>query len=139
MTVERPDDVFRWPVRVYYEDTDAGGVVYHARYLNFCERARTEWLRACGWEQDALRDDHRLQFVVARVAVEYRRPARFNDALNVTCEVDRLRGASIDFVQRVEHSADSAVLCEVVARAVCVDSDTMRPKPIPEAILESFA
>jgi acyl-CoA thioester hydrolase len=133
------DDVFRWPVRVYYEDTDAGGVVYHARYLNFCERARTEWLRARGWEQDVLRDDWNLLFVVSRVSLEYRRPARFNDALDVTCEVERLRAASIDFVQRVEHSADSRVFCEVAARAVCIDSVRMRPKPIPEAILESFA
>ncbi|MFO7581387.1 tol-pal system-associated acyl-CoA thioesterase [Guyparkeria sp.] len=132
-------EIFYWPVRVYYEDTDAGGVVYHARYLNFCERARTEWLRARGCEQDALRDDMNLLFVVSRVSLEYRRPARFNDALNVTCEVERLRAASIDFTQRVEHSADSTVLCEAAVRAVCVHSDTLRPKPIPEAILESFA
>lgn len=140
MTMTHPDpSAFRWPVRVYYEDTDAGGVVYHARYLNFCERARTEWLRARGWEQDALRDQQGVVFVVARASLEYRRPARFNDALTVTCEVERLRSAAIDFTQRVEHSADSSVLCEVSVRVVCVDSQTFRPKPIPEPILESFA
>lgn len=132
-------DVFRWPVRVYYEDTDAGGVVYHARYLNFCERARTEWLRARGWEQDALSREQKVVFVVSRASLEYRRPARFNDALDVTCEVARLRAVAIDFTQRVERSADSAVLCGVSVRVVCVDAGTMRPKPIPEAILESFA
>ncbi len=132
-------DAFRWPVRVYYEDTDAGGVVYHARYLNFCERARTEWLRARGLEQDELRDRHGVVFVVARASLEYRRPARFNDPLQITCEVDRLRAAAIDFTQRVEHSADSAVLCGVSVRVVCVDTRTFRPKPIPEPILESFA
>lgn len=136
---KRPENVFRWPVRVYYEDTDAGGVVYHARYLNFCERARTEWLRARGWEQDALSREQKVVFVVSRASLEYRRPARFNDALNVTCEVERLRAAAIDFTQRVERSADSVVLCEVSVRVVCVDTGTMRPKPIPEAILESFA
>jgi acyl-CoA thioester hydrolase len=132
-------EVFRWPVRVYYEDTDAGGVVYHARYLNFCERARTEWLRARGWEQDALRERMQLMFVVSRVTLEYRRPARFNDLLDVTCEVERLGAAFIDFVQRVERPADSGVFCAVTARAVCVDSGSLRPKPIPEPILESFA
>jgi len=132
-------ETFRWPVRVYYEDTDAGGVVYHARYLNFCERARTEWLRARGWEQDVLRDQQKVVFVVARAALEYRQPARFNDPLHVTCEVARLRAAAIDFTQRVEHSADSSVLCEVSVRVVCVDAETFRPKPIPESILESFA
>ncbi|MFO7807906.1 tol-pal system-associated acyl-CoA thioesterase [Guyparkeria sp.] len=131
--------IFRWPVRVYYEDTDAGGVVYHARYLNFCERARTEWLRSRGWEQDVLRDEHQLVFVVARASLEYRRPARFNDLLNVTCEAARLRAAAIDFTQRVEQSADSTVLCGVSVRVVCVDARTFRPKPIPEPILESFA
>lgn len=132
-------DIFRWPVRVYYEDTDAGGVVYHARYLNFCERARTEWLRSRGWEQDVLRDGQKVVFVVARAALEYRQPARFNDLLDVTCEVTRLRAAAIDFSQRVEHSADSSVLCEVSVRVVCVDAETFRPKPIPQPILESFA
>ena len=132
-------EVFRWPVRVYYEDTDAGGVVYHARYLNFCERARTEWLRSRGWELDVLRDRYRVMFVVARASLEYRRPARFNDALDVTCEVARLRAAAIEFTQRVEHSTDSTVLCGVSVRVVCVDARTFRPKPIPESILESFA
>ncbi|HSH84453.1 MAG TPA: tol-pal system-associated acyl-CoA thioesterase [Guyparkeria sp.] len=131
--------LFRWPVRVYYEDTDAGGVVYHARYLNFCERARTEWLRARGWEQDALRDEQGVLFVVAGAALEYRRPARFNDLLSVTCEVVRLRAAGIEFVQRVERSADSSVLCEVSVRVACVDAETFRPKPMPVPILESFA
>ncbi|MFN2382402.1 MAG: tol-pal system-associated acyl-CoA thioesterase [Guyparkeria sp.] len=139
MTDSRLDDVFRWPVRVYYEDTDAGGVVYHARYLNFCERARTEWLRSRGWEQDALRDEHRVVFVVARASLEYRRPARFNDALNVTCEVARLRAAGIDFTQRVEQATNSTVLCGVSVRVACVDAQTFRPKPIPDLILESFA
>jgi acyl-CoA thioester hydrolase len=76
-------DIFHWPVRVYYEDTDAAGVVYYANYLKFFERARTEWLRARGFEQDRMRVDHGVVFVVSKLQVEYQRPAKFNDALRV--------------------------------------------------------
>lgn len=86
----RPSDaatsVFRWPVRVYYEDTDAGGVVYHANALRFFERARTEWLRALGFEQDALREAYGVLFVVRAMSIEWRAPLRFNQSLIVDCE-----------------------------------------------------
>lgn len=131
-------DAFHWPVRVYYEDTDAGGVVYYANYLKFMERARTEWLRHLGLEQDVLRDEHGLLFVVSRVAIEYQRPARFNDALIVVSRIERRAKAALDFLQTVEHPAGKTVLCQAQVRIVCVDADRFRPKPIPPSIRELF-
>ena len=92
-------ETFVWPVRVYYEDTDSGGVVYYANYLKFMERARTEWLRHRGFEQDALLRDHRLLFAVRSLTVDYHRPARFNDQLEVVSEIAATGGASLTFVQ----------------------------------------
>ena len=94
-------DVFRWPVRVYYEDTDAGGVVYYANYLKFMERARTEWLRCHGFELPALADEHGILFVVRAVEIEYLKPARFNDALDVTLELDEHGRSRMSVVQQV--------------------------------------
>src|SRR5580698_5671702 len=92
---------FSWSVRVYYEDTDLGGVVYHANYLRFMERARTEWLRSLGFEQDVLRNHHSVQFVVVDAAVRFRRPARFNDELTVSVAVVKQTAASLSFHQEV--------------------------------------
>ena len=125
---------FSWPVRVYYEDTDAGGVVYHANYLRFFERARTEWLRALGFEQDWLRDEHGLVFVVHSMAIRFHQPARFNDYLSVTCEVLRARGASMVFRQRISRSDDSTPLCEADLTVACIDSDGFTPRPIPKTM-----
>ena len=130
--------IFEWPVRVYYEDTDAGGVVYHAQYLNFMERARTEWLRAAGFEQDALREDPGLIFVVNRMAIDYLAPARFNDALTVTAAVRETRGARLLMEQQVVHPKENKTLVRAEVQVVCVDSHRFRPKPVPPFILEKL-
>src|SRR5690242_12224873 len=125
---------FTWAVRVYYEDTDLGGVVYHANYLRFMERARTEWLRALGFEQDMLRDHHAVQFVVVGADLQFRRPARFNDALTVSAVVKKHTAASLFFHQEVRGPAGDA-LCTGEIRVACIDSDTFKPRPLPREIL----
>ncbi|HEY0338651.1 MAG TPA: YbgC/FadM family acyl-CoA thioesterase, partial [Burkholderiales bacterium] len=94
-------EAFIWPVRVYYEDTDAGGVVYYANYLKFTERARTEWLRAAGFEQTDLAEAHGVIFVVRAFAIDYLKPARFNDTLQVSVELTKVGAGQIDLAQRV--------------------------------------
>jgi len=124
---------FIWPTRVYYEDTDAGGVVYYANYLKFMERARTEWLRSRGFEQDDLIRDAGIIFAVRSVQVDYLRPARFNDALTVTAEVMHNGGASITFQQEVRRGDE--VLCSGKVKIASLDAKTLRPKPVPTAML----
>jgi acyl-CoA thioester hydrolase len=124
---------FVWPVRVYYEDTDAGGVVYHANYLKFLERARTEWLRSLGFQQDRLFSEHRVVFAVRHVAVDYLRPARFNDELNVRSRVGKLGSASIEFDQDIVRS-DGSLLCRGTVVVACIDADAFRPRAIPDPI-----
>ncbi|RUO18040.1 tol-pal system-associated acyl-CoA thioesterase [Aliidiomarina haloalkalitolerans] len=125
---------FSWPVRVYYEDTDAGGIVYYANYLKFCERARTEWLRAFGVEQDIWLQQN-IGFVVRHVALDLRAPARFNDELTVTVVPQRIRKASIECTQEVLNQ-DGKVLCVATVTAACVNLATMKPVAIPGAIIE---
>lgn len=131
-------DRFEWPVRVYYEDTDAGGVVYHAQYLNFLERARTEWLRAAGFEQDALREEAGLIFVVNRVAIDFLLPARFNDALRVTAELCETRGARLLLQQQVLRGDEPKPLVRAEVQVVCVDATRFRPTAVPAFILEKL-
>jgi acyl-CoA thioester hydrolase len=131
-------DTFEWPVRVYYEDTDAGGVVYHSQYLNFLERARTEWLRAAGFEQDKLRDDPGLIFVVNRVAIDFLQPARFNDALKVTVALREQRGARLLLDQQVVQQDNDKILARAEVQVVCVDSQRFRPLAVPTFILEKL-
>lgn len=126
---------FQWPVRVYYEDTDAGGVVYYANYLRFMERARTEWLRSLGFEQDRLRDETGLVFAVRSVQVDYLRPARFNDALTVSAKVVSRGRASLSFVQEIHKTAVDDVLCSGVVKIVSLDAESFRPRPIPASVL----
>ncbi|WP_107851071.1 tol-pal system-associated acyl-CoA thioesterase [Oceanimonas marisflavi] len=124
---------FHWPVRIYYEDTDAGGIVYNANYLKFMERARTEWLRHLGIEQDGLLEQG-IAFVVRRVEMDLRRPARFNDALKVTVTVKMLKRASIVFEQEILDDAGlSLVRGEVVI--ACVNIAQMKPFAIPEPLM----
>ncbi len=120
---------FSWPVRVYYEDTDAGGVVYYANYLSFMERARTEWLRALGFEQPALAAEHGVLFVVRAVNIDYLKPSRFNDSLQVTVEVVNVGGSRIRFLQRVLRGDEEIVRADV--DVVCVNTDTFRPARVP--------
>lgn len=130
------DTEFAWPVRVYYEDTDAGGVVYHANYLKFMERARTEWLRALGFEQDALREEYGIVFAVRRCCLDMRRPARFNDALRVTCRLHSLRRASLEFHQAVERNGEALATGEV--GIACVEVARQAPAAIPSPVLDAL-
>ena len=127
---------FSWPVRVYWEDTDAGGVVYYANYLKFMERARSEWLRARGFEQDVLRDVHNIMFVVRRVEVDYLAPARFNDALDVSVSPARVGGASLVVEQTVSRDVTPLIVARVTA--VCVDAVRFKPVKIPAFILQTL-
>lgn len=129
--------VFIWPIRVYYEDTDAGGVVYHVNYLKFMERARTEWLRALGFEQTHLRASEGLVFAVRSLEVEYLKPAQFNDALTVTAELEAVKRVSLTFRQQVfrEDEPDNAY-CSARIRAVCLSADEFRPMAMPDHLLQ---
>jgi acyl-CoA thioester hydrolase len=124
---------FSWPVRVYYEDTDLGGVVYYANYLKFMERARTEWLRALGFEQTALARDHGVVFVVSSLAIDYLKPAAFNDELAVTVELEKLGTAQIILKQRIVRGAEELATASV--RIACVNTATFRPVRIPAPVI----
>jgi acyl-CoA thioester hydrolase len=126
-----------WPVRVYYEDTDAAGVVFYANYLKFMERARTEWLRALGFEQTTLMHEHSVVFVVRSLAVEFLRPALFNDALEVTVSLIGTRGSVLDISQIVRRGQTLLVSGEV--RVACVNTQSFKPVRIPHAILGKLA
>jgi acyl-CoA thioester hydrolase len=125
---------FNWPVRVYYEDTDSAGIVYHASFLRFMERARTEWLRHLGYELPDLRAEHEALFTVSRMHIDYLRPALFNDMLDVSISLTRIGGASFLLDQKVHRSTEE-LLCRAEVRVACVDATTMRPRPIPQAVL----
>ena len=128
---------FVWPVRVYWEDTDAGGIVYYANYLRYMERARTEWLRTLGCDQARMRDLHRLQFVVARANVEFRRPGRLDDRLDVDVRVLAMRRASIELAQHVR-GAGRELLCRAEVRIGCVDIESFRPRGIPISLKQEL-
>jgi acyl-CoA thioester hydrolase len=127
---------FIWPIRVYYEDTDAGGVVYYANYLKFLERARTEWLRAAGFEQTALLNEHQILFVVREVKIEYLKPALFNDNLQVTIGSALARASAIEIRQRVTRSEE--LLAEAQVTIVTVNTRSFKPVRIPPVILEKL-
>lgn len=128
---------FQWPVRVYWEDTDAGGVVYYANYLKFLERARSEWLRAQGFEQDALRDEAGVVFVVRRVEVDYLSPARFNDQIDVSVELLELGRASLSVEQALSRGPTRLVAARVTL--ACVDAVRFKPVKIPSPIIQALA
>jgi acyl-CoA thioester hydrolase len=125
-------------VRVYWEDTDAGGVVYHAAYLRFIERARSEWLRACGVEQQRLREQHGILFVVAEMQVRFRAPARLDDELCAQVTAFTRRSASMSFAQCILRPADGALLIEADVRAACIDAASYKPRRIPDSLLSEF-
>ena len=128
----REAELFLWPVRVYYEDTDAGGLVYYANYLKYMERARTEWLRGVGFEQTDLAHCHGVIFVVRSAAIEYLAPARFNDELQVTVELIKVGAGQIDLVQRV--SRGDTLLVQAAVKLACVARATMRATRIPQPL-----
>ncbi|WP_374580837.1 tol-pal system-associated acyl-CoA thioesterase [Pseudoduganella sp.] len=123
--------VFTWEVRVYYEDTDAGGIVYYANYLKFFERARTEWLRALGVNQDILLREHDAMFVVKNVSADYHAPARLDDVIKLTLRIEKLGRASIQFVQ--EAWCGERLLNTAHVKVGCVDS-ALRPRAVPDAV-----
>lgn len=123
--------VFIWPVRVYWEDTDASGVVYHANYLRWLERARTEWLRARGLDQETMRTGLGIAFTLASLEIRYLKPARLDDALEIHTEISQIKRASFGFHQRVLRISSSEVLSTASVRAACVDAATFRPVPLP--------
>jgi acyl-CoA thioester hydrolase len=130
---------FQWQVRVYYEDTDNGGVVYYANYLRFMERARTEWLRSLGLEQDRLIDESDILFAVHSLCIDYHAPARFNDCLNISVEIIRRTRASLSLRQVVTRQDDAGTgLCSARVKIACLVASTFKVRPIPGFILKEM-
>ena len=131
--------VFAWPCRVYWEDTDAGGVVYHARYLHFLERARSEWLRASGIGQQRLSEQEGIVFVVHRMELAFNAPARLDDLLSATVAIEDLRSASFSVRQQLLREPEPKALVEAKVRIACLDAQKFRPRPIPNHLLQEIA
>ena len=131
-----PAPNFSCTYRVYWEDTDAGGVVYYANYLKFMERCRTEWLRALGVDQQRLRTERQLQFAVVDMQVQFLRPAVLDDEVVVTAELQRLTGATIEFKQAV-YRGDSQLI-SAGTRVACLDSATLKPRAIPKDLCQEW-
>ncbi|MGA8708763.1 MAG: tol-pal system-associated acyl-CoA thioesterase [Steroidobacteraceae bacterium] len=131
--------VFVWQARVYWEDTDAGGIVYYANYLRFLERARSEWLRARGVSQRALALDPGILFSVVSVEAQYRRPARLDDILAISCEPVRDGGASLAFGQRLWRGDPAGeLLLTASVRVACLDAGSLKPRRLPQVILQEL-
>ena len=128
--------LFSWPVRVYYEDTDAGGVVYYANYLKFFERARSEWLRACGLNQDKLAQEEGLIFVVRRALLDFVRPARLDDLLEVTVEPRKVGRVYVDLAQQARCGVQ--VLARAEIRVACLRRQDFKPVAMPQSLRESI-
>lgn len=132
--------VFQWPVRVYYEDTDTGGIVFYANYLKFFERARTEWLRSGGFDQSALAESEGIMFVVMHTAVDYHSPAKLDNELKLSVQVEKLGRASVEFLQHARRAgAEAGKPCTLLAtgriKVACVDRHSLRPKALPLAMV----
>lgn len=128
---------FRWPVRVYYEDTDAGGIVYHTSYLKYMERARTEYLRALGYSQKQLRADLDIAFVVIRIDISFKRPAVFDDELTVTAALSKSGGASLIFHQTICRKDEQ--LCEADIAVACLSAGSYTPRRMPKSLIKDIA
>lgn len=133
-------NTFNWPIRIYYEDTDSGGVVYYANYLKYMERARTEWLRSYDVQQDQLREQFGVIFAVRHVEIDYLLPAKFNDEIVVTATLNKKGKASITFEQTVarDFEGDEKLLAKAKIKIACLDAGTFKPAPIPTVILEKL-
>jgi acyl-CoA thioester hydrolase len=129
MKAPRPGETFRFPIRVYYEDTDAAGVVYYANYLKFMERARTEWLSSLGFELAAIEREHGIVFVVHRVEIDFRRPAQLSDRLDVTLALDELGRARMRVTQDIRRGGE--ILTRAGVALACLDPSAWRPARIP--------
>jgi acyl-CoA thioester hydrolase len=124
--------VFTWTVRVYYEDTDAGGIVFYANYLKFFERARTEWLRALDVSQHALLEQHGAVFVVKNASIDYHAPAKLDDVITLTLRIEKLGRASVQFIQQA--SCGATLLASARVKVGCVAQASMKPRPLPDAV-----
>jgi acyl-CoA thioester hydrolase len=129
--------VFCWPARVYWEDTDGGGIVYYANYLRFLERARTEWLRSLGYSQQALAQEPGIVFTVVSLTVEYRRPARLDDELAITCKAHADRAATMRFEQAIfrGQAGEGPPILTAEVLVCCVDANTLKPRRLPEPLI----
>lgn len=126
---------FSWTVRVYYEDTDTGGVVYYANYLKFMERARTEWLRELGFDQAELIASQNVLFAVRHIEVDYLQPARLDDALIIDVQLLDVRGTSMTLAQQITKQNEPGVLlCKGTVQIVCLKADTFKPAALPPSI-----
>ena len=130
------DLIFQFPVRIYYEDTDAGGVVYHARYLHFFERARTEYLRTLDFSQQMLLNERNVAFVVKTMTIDYCLPARVDDWLVVETKISEVRGAAILFTQQLKR--DELILCTATVKVASVDLSKMKPVALPDEVKAAF-
>lgn len=131
------DKPFAWPVRVYYEDTDAQGVVYYANYFRFLERARTEWLRSLGIEQDGMLYEQRRMFVVSSITADFLVPARFNEELVVTAGLLSCGRASFEIEQNIYRTdLDGDHLCRSSMRAAFLNADTLKPTRLPDSLFK---
>jgi len=133
-------EVFGLPIRVYYEDTDAGGVVYHSTYLNFMERCRTEWMRSMGYELDVMQQQHNLLFVVRRADVNYLRPALFNQQLSCTAAVTEMGASRLNLKQQIirKSGPDDEVLVTAAVTLACLDANRFKPIRMPAELRESI-
>lgn len=137
--------LFSWPARVYWEDTDGGAIVYYANYLRFLERARTEWLRELGASQAELASEQGILFAVVSICVDYRAPARLDDELEITCEPQPRGAASLIFAQRIYHAGVTGaarsrrLLVEAQVRVACVDAASLKPRRLPQFLLDAVS
>ena len=127
---------FKWSVRIYFEDTDSGGVVYHSNYLKFMERARTEWLRSLELNQADLKKKDKIMFVVANVNIDYKKAARFNDELDIETSLDNIGASKVDLTQNIMKNSELYTSAKV--RIACIDSETFKPQRIPKLIKQQM-
>jgi acyl-CoA thioester hydrolase len=129
---------FNWPIRVYYEDTDAAGIVFYANYLRYMERARTEWLRSVGYEHDMLKNKYGILFAVKNVSIEYIKPAYLDDLLTVTSTLLKKRGASLIFQQIIKNE-NNELLIEAEIKVACLNAITLKASAMPEDLITELA
>ncbi len=129
---------FNWPIRVYYEDTDAAGIVFYANYLRYMERARTEWLRSIGYEHALLKNRHGILFAVKNVGIEYIKPAHLDELLTVSSILTKTRGASLVFLQTIKNNKDE-LLTRATVKVACLNASTLKASAMPEELLMEFA
>ena len=127
---------FKWSIRIYFEDTDSGGVVYHSNYLKFMERARTEWLRSLQINQAELKKKDKIMFVVANVNIDYKKAARFNDELDIETSLDNIGASKVDLTQNIMKNSDLYTSAKV--NIACIHSETFKPQRIPKLIKQKM-